>query len=207
MHSTNSGTASRSTDKMPSTKRSIYSADSEAPAAQRRKTSTAPVLDLTEESEDVVSADESEESEDSEAPPLDQIRIEKDAKVDRIREAMTLPPGYVFVVDGEDDDEYTGRSGGCISLNKTLDGALSSAVKYLDDYGIMDVITSGIDDENDDDDEDQDEETADEWRNINVFLDMAELSGVGERPMLTLEVDDEESGHWTVTIEQMKLGA
>lgn len=59
--------------------------------------------------------------------------MEEDEKVDRIRAAMTAGPDTFFVVEAEQDDEYEGRVGGCIAIHKTLDGALGSALNYLDD--------------------------------------------------------------------------
>ena len=45
-----------------------------------------------------------------------------------------------------------------------------------------------------------------EWKRINALLDVAELSGEGERATLRIMEEDEESTTFTITIEMMKVG-
>ena len=160
-----------------------------------------------------------------------QRKVEEDEKVDRIRTAMTAGPDTLFVMEAEQDDEYEGRVGGCIAIHQTLDGALGSALKYLDDYGMTEAVIGeldedddGVDDESEekvDDSDEADEEEFDkgdtihkksdnvseEWKRINALLDVAELSSKGEKSKVIVREEDDESTTFTITIEMMKVGA
>ena len=119
----------------------------------------------------------------------------KEENAEEIRQAMTLPPEAVFLVESEDEQ--------CLGLNKTLDGALRRAVEYLDDYGYMDIIRDGLVDVNEPEVEDEDLE----WRNVNMLLDVAHLRSVDGMRMLRIETEDEQFSDCTITIKQMKVGA
>ena len=70
---------------------------------------------------------------------------------------MTPGPDTLFVVEAEQDDEYEGRLGGCIAIHETLDGALGSALNYLDDYGMTDAVIGEIDDDEDEESEEEEQ--------------------------------------------------
>ncbi len=73
-----------------------------------------------------------------------QIKADKAEKITRFRNAMTSGPGFVFVVEYEEEAEDIWQPEpaqyGILSVNKTLDGALKEVADYFDLWGALQLL-------------------------------------------------------------------